>query len=236
MSALNAGEVLAAAAANMVREDDVTGNLIRLLTDATGLLGAQALAAIVRDGDGRLELLSSTSHAVEDLEAYQIQQDEGPCVECVGSGHQEGVYSREDILASWPRVGPVIVTAGYHAVLASPLHWHGRTFGALNAFWVEPGRPSSDQLGLAQSVADTAALLIMSSGHTASHRLAQQIDDALARRALVEQAKGAIAHQRSLDMAQAYRELLHLADERGTSITRVAERVMTDARNGRYHG
>jgi transcriptional regulator with GAF, ATPase, and Fis domain len=234
MSTLNAGEVFAVAAANMVREDDVTGTLVRLLGDAKGLLGVQALAAIVSDQDGRLELLSATSHAVEDIEAYQIQQDEGPCVDCVGSGTQVVAYARDEMLARWPRVGPVITSAGYQAVIASPLHWHGHTFGALNGFAVRTTQPSPDQLRLAQSVADTAAVLIMSSGDPGSHRLEKQIRDALARRAVVEQAKGALAHQRSLDMAAAYRELIDMAEAENASITHVAERIMTEARNGQY--
>ena len=55
---------------------------------------------------------------------------------------------------------------------------------------------------------------------------------ALAERAVVEQAKGALAHTRSLDMAAAFDALGALADEEDVSLGVAARWVMDRARAG----
>ena len=51
-------------------------------------------------------------------------------------------------------------------------------------------------------------------------------------RAVVEQAKGALAHTRSLDMAAAFDALCNLAEEEGVSLGVAARRVTDRARAG----
>lgn len=75
-------DVLAATVAQMVGHGDVTDHLGHLLTDGTGLLQASALGLLVRaHPDEPLELLSATSHRVAELELFQRQLDQGPCVD-----------------------------------------------------------------------------------------------------------------------------------------------------------
>ena len=55
---------------------------------------------------------------------------------------------------------------------------------------------------------------------------------ALSDRAVVEQAKGALGHVRSLDMSAAYDALVAMADEEGVRLGVAARRVMERARTG----
>ena len=55
---------------------------------------------------------------------------------------------------------------------------------------------------------------------------------ALEDHALVELAKGALAHARSLDLAEAFDALVALADEEGVTLGVAARQVMYRARSG----
>ena len=86
MTRLTVSEVLAGANAAIVGPDlDVTGALASLLTGVTGALPADAAAVLVTT-EGSLEVLAATSHRVADLEVYQAQVDEGPCLDAMHTG------------------------------------------------------------------------------------------------------------------------------------------------------
>ena len=103
MKSTSVSDVLATANAAMVgREPDVTGALAALLSGVVAALPARAAAVLV-EVDGGLELLAATNHRVADLEAYQAQVDDGPCLDALRSGvevHAVGVDDLEVALAA----------------------------------------------------------------------------------------------------------------------------------------
>jgi hypothetical protein len=223
--------LLAGATASMVSgAPDVTGALAILLTGVTELAPADAAAVLVETETGALELLAATSHRVADLEMYQVQADEGPCIDSVRTSvavHESGT---EPIVARWPVTGPAIVASGYAAVATAPLRWHGRSFGALNLFRADPDAGGAQAMDV-QPFADAATMLILS-GHLSETDLTAGIREALEGRALVERAKGALAHARSLEMADAFDALVRLAEHEQASLGETARRVMERARSG----
>jgi hypothetical protein len=193
-------EVLAVAAAEVVStHHDLTGALAALLSGAVDALTADAAALLVRSPGGDLEVLASTSHRAADLGMFQVQVDEGPCVDALRGGVEVDALGHEDIVGRWPLAGPAVVASGYATVHATPLRWRGVTFGALNVF-----RVAASDLGPPGTAAS---------------------------RAVVEQAKGALAHARGLDMAGAFDALLALAAEERVGLGEVSQRVMARARS-----
>ena len=151
MNSTSVSDVLATANAAMVgREPDVTGALAALLSGVVAALPARAAAVLV-EVDGGLELLAATNHRVADLEAYQSQVDDGPCLDALRSGVEVHSVGTDDLETRWPLAGPVIVAAGYRSVQAVPLLWQGSVFGALNVF-------RADEAGFADQQAECRAL------------------------------------------------------------------------------
>ena len=107
------------------------------------------------------------------------------------------------------------MSSGYRSVQALPLTWHGQTFGALNVFRADAAGFEHQQPDC-RALADAVTLLIVSA-HVDHDHLAAGLRAALEDRALVEHAKGALAHTRSLDMAEAFDALVALADEEGVT-------------------
>jgi hypothetical protein len=234
MTRTSVSEVLARANAAMVGADlDVTGALARLLTGVTASLPASAAAVLV-DTDGSLEVLAATSHRALDLEMHQAQVDEGPCVDALRSGGEVHAVGSDELVSRWPQAGPAIVACGYRAVQALPLAWHGESFGALNVLR-EVTEGFEHQQPDCRALADAVTLLIVSA-HVDHEPLAAGLRAALEDRTVVEMAKGALAHTRSLDMAQAFDALVGLADDEEVTLGVAARRVMDRARTGTLDG
>ena len=227
---LNVSQVLARANAVLVQPTlDVTGALATLVAGVTEALPATA-AAILVEADGRLEVLAATSHRAVDLELHHSQVVDGPSMEAIRRGETLTAVGFDAIDLRWPSIGAGMRSAGYAAVVVAPLRWRGRTFGALNVF-----RRRADefdgQLADCRAFAD-AATLILAAQQVDDVHIAENLAVALRRRAVVEQAKGALAYSRSLDMAAAFEALLEVAEEEGITLGVAADRVMARARSG----
>jgi len=222
--------VLAAANAAMVGStSDVTGVLARLLTGVTTALPARAAALLVQS-EQAIEVLAATSHRAQDLEQFQAQADEGPCLDAIHTGTEVHAVGHDALTERWPVTGPAILAAGYQSVQAVPLRWQGTVFGALNIFR-EEAAGFTEQQEDCQALADAVTLVIVNA-HLTDDSLLAGLNAALAERALVEQAKGALAHVLSLDMASAYDALVALADAEAVPLGGAARRVMERARAG----
>jgi hypothetical protein len=229
MSARTSAEVLADVASTLVADHETTGLLVRIVRDVAAALPAAAAALLVRDADGRLELLSSTSHRVGELELYQAQRAEGPCVDAVRTGRGGSVVGADQIGARWGDVGRAIVDAGFQGVHAFPMRWHDRVIGALNVFSTVPDELSPSSVALGQSFANFATLAIVQPTAVPDEELARRITEALEGRIVVEQAKGVLAVQLGVDMAEAYDELLRRSSSDGSSLARTAQQVIHEA-------
>lgn len=229
MTSRTAAQALAAATSALTGDHDVTDMLARLVRDCAELLSAAAIGVLVLNSERELELLTSTSHRVAELELFQIQHDSGPCVEAVHTAGPVSAVGAEQIQARWPVVGPAIVDAGYQAVHAFPLRWHGKTLGALNVFLNTATAVRADQQLYGQTFADLATILIVQNTDISLAELTARVEQALQARTAIEQAKGVMAHQYGLDMAAAYDRLLSMRTA-NSSLTATAAAVIAQAR------
>jgi transcriptional regulator with GAF, ATPase, and Fis domain len=230
MTATTASQAFVDAAAAMVQQDDVAGTLTRLLADCAKFTAAEAIGLLVKHEDGSLEILSATSHQAAELELYQLQQDSGPCVDVAQGGSALSVAVDAELIERWGQVGEAIIAAGYHAVHAVPLRWHGRVIGAMNAFHSVPETADREAQQLTQAFADIAAVVIIQSAELTPGQLDERIRTALAGRTVIEQAKGVLAQLSDVDMAAAYELLVQRAADSGVSLTQAANGVIEDAR------
>jgi hypothetical protein len=94
--------------------------------------------------------------------------------------------------------------SGDTVVHVSPLRWHGATIGTMDLLR-RCGTPlTADEATVAQAFADVAAGLIVAADRPTVGQLAAEADAGLGGRIVIEQAKGVVAQQHGLDMADAY--------------------------------
>ena len=148
--------------------------------------------------DGDLRVMASSSEAKRMLELFELQAQEGPCLDCYRTGR---IVVNDDLSTpddSWSRFGPEAVAAGFSAVCAVPMRLRGSIIGALNVFRATPGELTAPDLEAAQALADVATIAVLQ--HLASLEaliLNEQLQHALNSRIVIEQAKGMVRSGRA---------------------------------------
>ena len=223
---LTAANALAAAAASLVRDHDMVGTLSQLCDDCADVMGATAVGIMLSDGDRPLEMMAASNHRATEIELYEIQADQGPCIEAARTGATVVADSADEIIARWPAFGSRAVAAGFLAAAACPLRWHGDVIGAINVFLPKARALSDDEQRVMQAFADVAAIAIIHAGLPPVEDLARITRRALAARTVIEQAKGVIAAQTGLDMAASFDHLRALAHQRGQPLEKFARELV----------
>jgi GAF domain-containing protein len=202
--------------------------LLALVTErCVELLDASAAGLLLADGQGTLHLMAATSEATELVELFQLQNDEGPCLECCHSGEPVLVADLAGEAARWPLFVPVAAGAGFAAAHALPLRLRGKVLGALNLFRAQPGRLARADVATAQALADVATIAILQ--HQAARQaqeLTEQLRAALDSRIAIEQAKGVIAERGGVDMSEAFSRLRAYARSHQRLLAEVAQEVV----------
>jgi transcriptional regulator with GAF, ATPase, and Fis domain len=192
----------------LVADFDVVDFLHGLADRCVRLLAVDAAGLMLADQRGSLRVIASSSEQGRLVELFQLQHDEGPCLECFQTGLP---VSEADVAAAgqrWPAFAPAAAEAGFAAVQALPMRLREEVIGAMNLFMVAPGGLDETGLRVGQALADVATIgLLQERNFRHQEALAEQLQGALNSRVAIEQAKGILAERLSLDMGQAF-ELL----------------------------
>jgi transcriptional regulator with GAF, ATPase, and Fis domain len=226
-----AAQAFADATSALTRGHDVTDVLARLIRDCAELLSADVIGLLVLNDQSDLEVLSSTTHGVTELELFQLQQEAGPCLDAIRSSALVSVTGIAAIEARWPDVGQAITLAGYRAVHAYPLRWHGHTLGAMNVFHRATNSVPTDQAELGQAFADIATILILQTTDFTYEQVTARVVSALHARTTIEQAKGVLSYQHNLTMTAAYDLLITMANA-DSNLTATASAILSRAQRG----
>lgn len=221
-------QALADATGSVNSEQDAHDTLAQLMIDCRDLLPAAGAGVLVVAQPGVMDLLASTSHRASELELFQIQAENGPCVDCIATGEVITALGTEQIRSLWGRTGETIVTAGFDAVHAFPIRWNGTTVGGLNIFGRSPHSNHPD-LVLGQAFADLIGILLMRNLDLDPEQIGARVRQVLAGRTIIEQAKGLLAYQKRIPLDDAYEQLRHVAEHTGQTLSDAAADVIEAA-------
>jgi GAF domain-containing protein len=211
----------------LVEDFDVVEVLTVLANRCVEVLNVGAAGLMVVAPEGDLRVMASSSEAMRVLELFELQSEEGPCLDCYRSGQAVVNQDLATINGRWPRFAAEAMAAGFHSVHALPMRLRGSVIGALNLFHVEVGEMRQADVDAAQALTDVATIAILQ--HRAAHDaqvLNEQLNNALNSRVVIEQAKGVVAERRSLDMDKAFEALRHHARNHNLRLADVAQGVV----------
>lgn len=213
---------------SLVDDFDVV-ELLTILTDrCIELFGVTASGIVLRAPSGDLRVMVSSSDAMHLLELFEVQADEGPCLECVSNGRPVDNIRLDEARDRWPLFAPMAIDAGFRTVHAIPMRFRGEVIGALNLFNAGAEELSDLDLRMAQALADVATISILQHRIWSEAQLVNdQLNQALQSRITIEQAKGMLAEQGGIDMDQAFGLLRRHARSRSRRLIAVAEDVLT---------
>jgi GAF domain-containing protein len=210
----------------LVDDFDVIDLLTALAGRSIELLGAAAAGILLADDSQRLRVMAASSETVELLELFQVQNDEGACLDCYSSG-EAIIVADLHLEPRWPLFGPECLRAGFPSVCALPLRIRSRTLGCLNLFMTEPFALSESDVALGQALADVCSITIVQDEANRSAALRElHLEHALHSRVLIEQAKGMIAERASLTMNDAFARLRTYARNNNLPLTETARDVV----------
>jgi transcriptional regulator with GAF, ATPase, and Fis domain len=207
----------------MVADFDVI-DFLHVLTDrSVQLLDVSAAGLLLADPRGELRVVAASSEAARLLELFQLQNDQGPCLDCFRGGQPVTVADLNAEAQRWPRFTAAARQAGFAAVQALPMRLREQVIGALNLFRATPGTFDPANVRVGQALAGVATISLL---HERSMRhgdtLNEQLQAAVNSRVIIEQAKGKLAERLGIDTAEAFSILRSCARNRNLRLADLA--------------
>ena len=211
----------------LVADYDVI-ELLTLLTDCcVDVLDVAAAGIMLAGPDGGLRVMASSSEAMRVLELFEVQAQEGPCLDCYRSAQPVVNQDLATVNGRWPQFATEALAAGFHSVHALPMRLRGAVIGALNLFRQTPGDLREADVEAAQALADVATIAILQHRATLEAQVVNdQLNHALNSRIAVEQAKGMVAERLGVNMEQAFAILRSHARNHNLRLVDVAQGVI----------
>ena len=208
----------------LVDDYDVVELLTGLTDRCVSLLGVSAAGVMLASPSGSLGLVASSSEAMRLLELFELQAEQGPCLDAFRSGEP---VRHENLVAGagrWPvfadRRPPGRLPVGVRAAAAAA----GRDPRRAEPAQRRPHPDGEADLIVARAFADLAALSILQHRVSAeAQRLNEQLSSALTSRVVIEQAKGVISERAGISLAEAFARLRGYARNKNLRLTEVAQ-------------
>lgn len=224
---LAVADVFVTLADTLVADYDVVDLMDRLVNACAELFDIAAAGLLLVDQRGGLQVVASSSEQAHVLELFQLQSDQGPCLDCISTGQSVTVGDLDEGRQRWPRFVEAASAGGFNSVHAVPLRLRTDVIGGLNLFGSDRRALSAHEQRLAQALADVATIGILQ--QRSAHRsaiLAEQLQTALDSRIAIEQAKGVLAQLGRTDMDTAYRALRRYSRDNNLKLGAVAAAVV----------
>jgi GAF domain-containing protein len=216
---------------NLLDDFDVVDLLTELTERCADLLDVAAAGLLLSDPLGQLRLLAATSTQTWELELFQLQADEGPCVDCYATGEPVSVADLRTAATRWPRFVPAALEAGVASVHAVPMRAAGIVLGSLGLFGSRTGELTESDLLVGQTLAHVACVAILQERPPAPSTVMAQLRSALTHRIVVEQAKGFLRERLDISVEEAFSLLRRYARTHGDHLTDVSRQLIADPKS-----
>lgn len=201
---------------------DLIEFLHTLSQHAADVSGA-AVGLVLADERDRLHLMGASDDDARLLENLQLEQEEGPCLDCFRTGVAVVNSDLVDAAERWPQFAPAAVAAGVRSVHAFPMRLRERVIGALNVFGRDAQSLAPAEIGVIQALADVATIsIIQEQAISRAEVLNEQLQVALNSRIVIEQAKGAVSRALGVSVDEAFSIIRARARQEQTPLTQFA--------------
>jgi transcriptional regulator with GAF, ATPase, and Fis domain len=211
----------------LVKDFDVVELLTVLSSRCIKLFNVSEAGILLADPQGEFRVVAASSESVARVEHFEIRNQEGPCLECIGTGL---IVNCEDLNAQiqrYPHFAREALDAGFRSAFALPMRLRDQTIEALSLLGPKPNPLSADDLVPAQALADVATIGVLQ--HQAADEartLSGQLQHALDSRVIIEQAKGILAQAGGIDVEESFAALRRYTRSRGERLTDVAGSIV----------
>lgn len=220
-------QVFVELADTLVTDFDVVDFMTLLADRSVELLGATEAGVVLVDERGTVRSVASSHETARLLELFELQNQQGPCLDAVRAGMSITNQRLDEATARWPDFAPEARRSGFEMVHALPMRLRGQVIGAVNLFAADPTPLDGAALSIGQALADVATIsLLQVRGMREARVLNEQLQGALTSRVIIEQAKGMLAERLEIDMDEAFVRLRAYARRSNKRLSDVAAGVL----------
>ncbi len=210
-----------------VDDYDVVEFLHRLAERCVGLLNVSEAGIMLADRDGTLHYIASSSERMHLIELFELQHDEGPCLDAYRTGVAVHAAMADEANTRWPRFAPHARDVGFQSVSALPMRLRADVIGALNLFSATPEPLNSEDQQVAQALADIATISILQERALKDGQVVTtQLEGALESRIAIEQAKGMVAEHNHVSIDDAFTLLRGYARKNNRLLRQTADAII----------
>jgi hypothetical protein len=221
------GRVFVELADTLVTDFDVVDFMTVLAHRCVELLGAREAGVALADERGLLRSVASSHESAHLLELFELQNQEGPCLDCYRTGRPVLNKSLAPPDNQWPKYAEEARRLGFTMVHALPMRLRGQVIGAVNIFASSATALTPYQIEIGQALADVATVGLLQERSIREARLVnEQLQGALNSRIVIEQAKGMLAERRGIEMDGAFDLLRTYARNTNQKLSAVARSLL----------
>ena len=213
---------------SLLDDFDIVDLLTELTEHCTRLLDVSSAGLLLADPLRQLHLMAATSRQTHDLELFQLQADEGPCMDCYATGQPISVSDLQSVQSRWPRFVAAAAEAGFASVHAVPMRAAGTNLGALGLFGTRVGELNDADWLVARTLAHIASVAILQGRAPTPEIVFPRLGKALTSRIVVEQAKGFLRERLDVPVEDAFDLLRRYARNHDDHLSEVSRRLMTE--------
>ena len=211
-------------------------DVVELLTDLTEhcarLLDVAAAGLLLAGPRQDLHLMAATSKKSRDLEVFQLQADEGPCLDCFTTGQPVLAPDLSTEENRWPKFVATAMAAGFLSVHAVPVRAAGTVLGTLGLFGTRVGALNEADLLVAQTLAHVACVAILQEHRPTPATFFPPLQAALTDRIIVDQATGFVSERLDVSIEDAFGLLRSYARTYDEHLTDAARQVIGRTERG----
>lgn len=195
-----------------------------------GAEGAAVALVQPSGGSPRVQMRAATAVFVDEIDTVQYEDlGEGPCITCMGS-RRPTLSGSLGCDSRWPRFGGRVSRMGMHSVLALPLLVDERVIGTVTAYAHDRDTFADHAVELGAQFAAPAAVSLYNAQLLATAReRTEQLQRALASRAVIDQAIGIIRSRSGIGAEEAFDRLKESSQHQNEKLHLVAEQLVEEA-------
>ena len=180
--------------------------------------GVDYVGLTMREGRSGLKTYAPTSTAITELDQLQVTLNEGPCLDAIAVGTSTliEVIDFTGETQRWPQFAPAAVEHGARSLLSFAMAPEGAVPGAINFYSRSQDGFDTVAKVIAGAFAMQAAIAVYGARQVAN------LQDALATRDVIGQAKGILMHRHGVDAEKAFAMLVKASQEANMKLVNVA--------------
>ncbi len=206
-------------------EDDLTALHTKIALIATDTVPGCDSASITMLRGETPTTPAFTSKTALSLDETQYELGDGPCLACIRHRGMEHVITASD--DRWPGFTSAAMDEGVLATLSIPLGNDEAVVGALNIYSETRREFDAAARGVACSFADQLGVAVASvTLYAESYELAQQLQQAMQSRAVIEQAKGILMAAQRCSPDAAFAILVRASQNQNRKLRAIAAEIV----------